>query len=82
MDNPLMVSGRLLLDFFEAKHRAWASSLFEDVCHKVIRRSLALVFGDGCRGGRAVSCFSAQPDGLQLPGFGMLGHPVVVLCPF
>lgn len=29
-----MVSGRCLLDFFEAKHKGWASGLFADLCEK------------------------------------------------
>lgn len=35
MDNPYMVSGRYLLDFFEAKLRASTSSLFEELRRKV-----------------------------------------------
>lgn len=35
MDNPFMVSGQHLLDFFEIKQKAKALSLFANVCRKV-----------------------------------------------
>ncbi|CAM9997641.1 unnamed protein product, partial [Ascophyllum nodosum] len=38
MDNPFMVSGMYLLDFFETKQKAWASSLFVDVRKKARER--------------------------------------------
>lgn len=49
MDSPHMVSGRCLLDFFEAKHEAWASGLFNELRERVSSSYAQQGGGDCCR---------------------------------
>lgn len=65
MDSPHMVSGRCLLDFFEAKHEAWASGLFNELRERV-NSSYAQQGGGDCCQTVSTAMFDEESDAAPL----------------